>query len=94
MTPGRSQNGDLGELVESRLVTVLASGERSNGQDTLRGQTVWLLTFAFTPRDQPTVPVRSGMTTVVWRTYSLVSAQTGAPLSSCTTFLPYGPAQP
>lgn len=51
--PTPAQQGRLEALEDARLVTVLASGSRANGQDALRGQEVWLLVFAYRPADQP-----------------------------------------
>lgn len=82
---GQIQAGQLGALLEARAVTVIASGEQVNGADTLRGRAVWLLIFAFMPRDQQTMPPVTGGGTLAWRTYALVDAHSGASLVSCTS---------
>lgn len=83
--PTLARLGRLAELQEARLVTVIASGSRTNGQDALRGQDVWLLVFAYVPTDQPsTLPVGTGRP-LRWTAYSLVSAADGSPLISCTS---------
>lgn len=87
-SPVGPQGEQPGALLEARAVTVIASGLRANGADALRGRDVWVLVFAFTPRDQPaTLPVVGGET-FAWRTYAIVDADTGTPLASCTSPLP------
>jgi len=84
-TPAQAQSGKLDALQDARLVTVLASGVRANGQDSLRGQEVWLLVFAYLPADQPaTLPAGNGGT-LRWTTYALVGASGGGLLASCTS---------
>lgn len=87
-TPGQLQQGQLGELLEARFVTVIASGQRSNGQDALQGQAVWLLVFAFTPQGQPATLPATGSEQLQWRSYALIDAQAELPLADCTSPLP------
>ncbi len=87
-TPGQRQQGQLAELLEARLVTVLASGQQANGQDALRGRTIWLLAFAFTPQGQPSALPATDGAQLRWRSYALIDAQAGLPLADCTSPLP------
>lgn len=95
-SPGRTLAGQLGALLEARTVTVIASGQQANGADALHGRDIWLLIFAFTPRDQPATLPAMGGETFAWRTYAIVDASTGTPLASCTSPLPgnRSPASP
>lgn len=84
-TPTQAQRGTLDTLQEARLVTVLASGVRANGQDALRDQEAWLLVFAYLPTDQPATLPMGNRGTLRWTTYALVGAADGGLLASCTS---------
>jgi len=84
-TPTQARMGRLDTLQEARFVTVIASGDRANGQDALRGQDVWLLIFAYLPANQPaTIPAGNG-DTLRWESYALISVADSQLLTSCTS---------
>jgi hypothetical protein len=87
-SPSAQTLGQPGALLEARAVTVIASGERSGDRDSLAGQNVWLLHFAFSPiREPQDLPVTGGQP-LRWQHYAIVDAQTGVTVVNCSAPLP------
>jgi hypothetical protein len=93
VSPGGQTLGQPGALLDARVVTVVASGLRQNDRDSLAGQDVWLLHFAFSPaHGSQDLPVTGGQS-LRWQHYAIVDAQTRMAVESCSSPLPTIPGQ-
>ncbi len=93
VSPGGQTLGQPGALLDAQVVTVVASGLRHDDHDSLAGQDVWLLHFAFIPaHGSQDLPVTGGQP-LRWQHYAIVDAQTGMAVTSCSSPLPVIPGQ-
>ena len=71
-------------LLDARTVRIVASDRAEE-----RGRDIWLLVFAYNPPDgQPQMLPGPSGSRLLWQSYALVDAQTGAWLGDCNSPLP------
>jgi hypothetical protein len=76
--------GEIGELLQARLVSVTASRNASS----LQGRQVWMLAFAFLPPGTQSGPLPPALQHMQYQAQVLVDAQDGLTIISCAGLLP------